>query len=200
MYGYDGEYQYPSGPGARERDRNAHTYRESDNENDHAYPSGPTGNGYRRNESDNPFDENSPTYASGLAEADAAFEAEFGRKPSPSPLYAQPGSGASRGAAPARLSGLGQGPGLGQGQGQGQEQRQRQSSGRMLPPRLDGAARGASGAPARTMGPLGGGTQGGVGSGSKNDPWGSGGWSGHTSPTSSRGTRGSAQMDENPFR
>jgi hypothetical protein len=148
-------------------------------------------------DTDNPFDENSPTYASGLARADAAFEAEFGRRPSPVPPP-RPGAGTSY-----RQPQQPQQPQKGYGAS-------RSASGRMLPPRLEntlevGAAgpgyeQGMSGDRGEgSMGPLGDGVGGAIGNG-RNDAWGKGGWSEHTSPTSSRGTRGSAQLDDNPFR
>lgn len=82
----------------------------------------------------------------------------------------------------------------------------RSHSGRMLPPRLtndafdgDGSGNAKSQVNGLANGPLGAGAGAGSGAGGKNDPWSAGGWSQHTSPTSSRGTRGSTQI-EDPFR
>ena len=119
---------------------------------------------------DNPFDENSPSYKSSLAAADAEYAAAFGHN----------NDGYESGGARRTTAG---------------------SSGRAADWTHDDernygihSAMGTGTRPVRPLGPGGAGR-------SKSDPWGAGGWSQTTSPTSSRGTRDSARLDaEDPFK
>lgn len=127
-----------------------------------------------RAEDDNPFDENSPSYKSSLAAADAEYAAAFG-------------SGHERGDdAGARRAGMG-GAGASRHHSRAGDWTDDDDE------RNHGihSGKSAAGRPSRPPG----------GTRSKSDPWGAGGWSQATSPTSSRGTRDSAQLDaEDPFR
>lgn len=140
-----------------------------------------------RREEDNPFDENSPSYKSSLGQADPEYEAAFGHG-SRHAQHSHSGQTDRRANASRRgrdewddLSGGGGGGSAGGGHQYGYEDERKYGLHNPATlPRGDGV---------------------GTGTGTGSDPWGTGGWSAATSPTSSRGTRDSGRQGaEDPFR